>query len=63
MLIGSNYLVWKSMIRDMLVCKDLWLPVQFGDKRPNKIDVSTWEVVHLKVAGSLYKMFYRHESI
>ena len=45
-LIGSNYSVWKSKIRDMLVCKDFWLPVLY--KRPNKIDVSTWEVLHLK---------------
>ena len=32
-LTGSNYSVWKSKMRDMLVVKDLWLPVQFGDKR------------------------------
>ena len=45
-LTGSNYLVWKSKMRDMLVCKYLWLPVQFGDKRPDKIDVTgTWEVL------------------
>ena len=47
-LTGSNYLVWKSKMRDMLVCKDLWLSVQFGHKRPNKIDALTWEVLHLK---------------
>ena len=46
-LTGSNYSMWKSKMRDM-VCKDLWLPVQFGDGRPNKIDASTWEVMHLK---------------
>ena len=26
-LTGSNYSVWKSKMRDMLVVKDLWLPV------------------------------------
>ena len=26
-LTNSNYLVWKSKMRDMLVVKDLWLPV------------------------------------
>ena len=31
--------------------EDLWLSVQFGDKRPDKIDASTWEVLHLKVAA------------
>ena len=35
-------------MRDMLVVKDLWLPVQFGDKRPDKIDATIWEVMHMK---------------
>ena len=35
-LTGSNYFVWKSKMRDMLVVKDLWLPVQFGDKKPER---------------------------
>ena len=49
-LTSSNYSVWKSKMRDMLVCKDLWLPVQFGKSKPDKIDASTWEVMHLKAA-------------
>ena len=36
---------------DMLVCKDLWLSMQFGDKRPDKIDTATWEVLHLKAVA------------
>ena len=47
-LTGSNYSVWKSNMRDMLMVKDLWLPVQFGDKRADKIDITTWEVMHMK---------------
>ena len=46
--IGSNYPMWKSKMRDMLVVKDLWLLVQFGDKRPDKINAATWEVMHMK---------------
>ena len=38
---GSNYSVWKSKMRDMLVVKDLWLSVQFGDGRTEKIDAPT----------------------
>ena len=38
---GSNYSVWKPKMRDVLVVKDLWLPVQFGDKRLDKIDTVT----------------------
>ena len=47
-LTGSNYSVWKSKMRDILVVKDLWLLVQFGDKRPDKIDATTWDVMHMK---------------
>ena len=47
-LTGSNYPVWKSKMRDMLVVKDLWLSVQFGDKRPEKIDATIWDVMHMK---------------
>ena len=52
-LTDSNYLVWKSKMRDMLVLIDLWLPIQFGDKRPDKIDATTWEVMHMKTAASI----------
>ena len=45
---SSNYSVWKSKMREMLVVKDLWLPVQFGVKRLDKIDATTWEVMHMK---------------
>ena len=50
-LTDSNYSVWKSNMRDMLVVKDLWLPVQFRDKRPDKIDAMTWEVMHMKTTA------------
>ena len=50
-LIGSNYSVWKSKMRDMLVVKDLLLPVQFRDGRPDKIYAPTWEVMHLKTTA------------
>ena len=50
-LTGSSYSIWKSKMRDMLVCKDLWLPVQYGKGKPDKIDASTWEVMHLKAAA------------
>ena len=46
-LTGSNYPVWKSKMRDMLVVKDIWLPIQFGDK----IDATTWEVMHMKTTA------------
>ena len=50
-LTGSNYSVWKSKMRDMLVVKDLWLPVQFGDEKQDKIDATVWEVMHMKTTA------------
>ena len=47
-LTNSNCSMWKSKMRDMLVVKDLWQPMQFGDGRPDKIDAPTWEMMHLK---------------
>ena len=40
-LTGSNYSVWKSTMRDMLVVKDLLQSVQFEDGRQYRIDALT----------------------
>ena len=50
-LTGSNYSVLKSKMRDILVSRDLWLLVQFGDKKPNKRDAPTCEVMHVKTTA------------
>ena len=47
-LTGPNYSVWKSKMRDMLICKDLWLLVQYDNANPDKIDVVVWEAIHFK---------------
>ena len=47
-IIGSNYSIWKSKMRDMLVCKDLRLPLQYDKRKPDKIHALAWEVMHLK---------------
>ena len=57
-LTDSNYLVWKSKMRDMLVCEDLQLPVQFGNKRPDKIDAAVWEVLHLMTTAYIRCFIY-----
>ena len=70
-LTGSNYSVWKSKMRDMLVVKDLWLLVQIGARRPDKIDVVTWEVMHMKTTTyircfidmSLYNNFNEETNV
>ena len=69
-LTGSNYSMWKSKMRDMLLCKDLWVSVQYGKIKLDKIDASTWEVVHLKAVAyvrcfidmSLYNNFNKENK-
>ena len=31
--------------------KDLWLSVQFGDEKPDKIDAAVWQVMHMKTTA------------
>ena len=50
-LTGSNYPIWKSKMRDMLVCKDMWLPVLHGTSKPENIDTLTWDAMHLKTSA------------
>ena len=59
---GSNYSVSKSTMRDMLVVKDLWLPVKFGDEKPDKIEAAVWEVMHMKTTTYI-RCFHRHEPV
>ena len=47
-LTNVNYSVWKSKMRDVLVCKDLWLSVQYDKTKLGKIDALTWQVLHMK---------------
>ena len=64
-LIDSKYSVWKSKMRNMLVRKDLWLPLQFGAGKLDKIVAPTWEVMYMKMTNyircfidmSLYNKF------
>ena len=70
-LTGSNYSVWKSKMRDMLVVKDLWLLVQFGVGRVDKIDIATKEIMHMKTTAyircfidmSLYNNFNEETKV
>ena len=66
-----NYSISKLKMRDMLMCKKMWLPVQFGKSKLEKFDASTWEVMHLKVAAyirryidmSLYNNFNEETNV
>ena len=45
-----NDSVWKSKTRNMVVGKDMWLLMHYGKDIHDKIDASTWEVMHLKTS-------------
>ena len=38
----------------MLVCKDIWLLIQHGKDKPDKIDALAWEAMHLKLAAYIW---------
>ena len=42
----------------MLVVKDLWLAVQFGDGRSCKIDEVTQEVIHMRTTAYIRCVIY-----
>ena len=75
-LIGSMYSIGKSKMKDMLLCKDLWLLVQFGKSKTNKIDawtrshLTSWTAPrcidlgsHASEGSCIHKVLYRHDSI
>ena len=38
----------------MLVCKDMWLSVQYDKEKLDKIDALTWEAMHLKAVTYIW---------
>ena len=40
-------------LRDACVQRPIWLPVQYGNEKPDKIDASTLEVMHMKTTSSI----------
>ena len=61
-LTGSNYSIWKSKMRDMLVGKDLWLPMLFGDGRPDQ-DRCTDLGGDVFEDNNIHPMLHRHELL
>ncbi len=50
-LTGPNYLLWKSNMKDFLICKDLYL-LLLGDKgKPKDMDDAAWAVWHQKTTA------------
>ena len=46
-----NYSIWKSMMEDLLYCKDLYLPLGGDIAKPqDKFDVN-WTILHRKIVG------------
>ena len=56
-LTGPNYSIWKSKVRDFLLCKHLWLSVQRGLTKQENVDASTLEIMHLKLIATYIQCF------
>ena len=48
----SNYRIWKRKMQDLLIIKDLYLPVM-GKQKPEKVSDDEWEILHLKAATTI----------
>mgnify|MGYP000754146611 CR=1 FL=1 len=46
-----NYFLWKLKVTDMLVSKDMRLPVQYGRDKLDKVDAWILEGIHLKASA------------
>ena len=38
----------------MLVCKDVWLPMEYDNEKPDKINASIGEIMHLKTIAYIW---------
>lgn len=48
----SNYSIWKRKMQDLLIVKDLYLPVM-GKEKPQKVSDEEWEILHLKASATI----------
>ena len=45
---GSNWLIWKPKIMDLLYCKDLTKPIEKMGEKPEKYDDEDWATMDRK---------------
>ena len=50
-----NYSLWKSMMEDILNCKDLYDPIEGDNYKPNDMSDTRWTKLKKKTLGVIRK--------
>ena len=48
---GGNWMIWKSIMKDLLCCKDLYAPFESDDLKPKNMSDGEWKKSDRKVVG------------
>ena len=49
----TNYSLWKSMIEDLLDCKDLYDPIEGDNAKPDDMSDPNWKKLKKKTLGAV----------
>ena len=52
-LTATNYLLWKSMMEDLLNCKDLYDPIEGDNAKPSDMSDTDWKKLKKKTWGAI----------
>ena len=52
-LTATNYSLWKSMMKDLLNCKDLYDPIEGDNAKPNVMSYVDWKKLKKKTLGAI----------
>ena len=62
----TNYSLWKSMLEDLLNCKDLYDPIEGDNARSSDISDVDWKKLKKKTFGAIHQWvdisLYNHVS-
>ena len=49
----TNYLLWKSMMEDLLYCKDLYDPIEGDNAKSSDMSDANWKKLKKKTVGTI----------
>jgi hypothetical protein len=56
-LITSNYSIWKTMMEDILYCKELFEPTELNEVKLNAKTDNEWKKLNRKVVGHIIRQW------
>ena len=54
-LTAMNYSLWKSMMEDLLNCKDLYDPIEGDNVKPSDMSDADWKKLKKKILGVIHQ--------